>query len=213
MKKLDKLNLIGGSLLGSSPFTARPYSLLSITRLTISGTRGDTLALDPNFLHALRSVRSLHLHISSEAWVPPYLPLLPQITSLTIPYQLSPQDMITRLAASTALTSLSLTLTNVALLFLDDEILLMIKQRIRILEVSHSHREDVGGEELIEIIEGSEVMKKLVLDGLCVTASVVANRRVTQLVRELKPACNEKGIELWRINFRRNNGKVNLDSN
>jgi hypothetical protein len=89
----------------------------------------------------------------------------------------------------------------------------MMKQRITTLELTWSEFVKVA-EELINTIDGSEgeVMKKIILDGLFVTGGSERDLHVTELVGRVKPGCKKKGIELWRKNFRTNNGKVDLDS-
>jgi hypothetical protein len=206
LKKLDKLNLSNESLRGPSSSTTRLRSSLPITYLSLSYLDDvDPLALDPT---SLLSLRSLHLN-GHGTLLQPYLPLLPQLTSLTLARDLDSQDLNTLLAASTAVTSLSTTFNNIA--YLDPASLLMMKQRITTLELTWSELVKVA-EELIKIIEGSEVMKKIILDGLFVTGGSERDLHVTELVGRVKPGCKKKGIELWRKNFRTNNGKVDLDS-
>lgn len=206
MKKLDKLNLRTGSLLRPSSSMKRPNSSLPITRLTISRTSVDSLALDPA---SLPFVRSLRLRLDQDTLTPSHVSLFPQLTSLTLAYQPYAPDLNTCLAATTALTSLSLAERNIS--DLDTAGLLMIKQKIRTLEVWQSYEgEEVEVTGLIEIIEGSEVMKKVILNGQLVSATREAGEIFVEMVEALKVACATKGVELWKENFATINGQVNL---
>jgi hypothetical protein len=87
----------------------------------------------------------------------------------------------------------------------------MTKQKITTLEVLQTEEEeDFDG--LIEIIEASAVMKKVVLDGSHFTATQEVGEIFVEMVEALKVACETKGIELWRENFPTINGKVDLDA-
>lgn len=87
----------------------------------------------------------------------PYLPLLPQLNSLTLFHLLTTQDLNTLIAASTSLTLLSIRPRH--FIDLDTACLLVIKQRLITFELFlFVSRGGEVAEELIKIIAGSEVM-------------------------------------------------------
>jgi hypothetical protein len=65
-------------------------------------------------------------------------------------------------------------------------------------------------QKLIKIIEGSAVMKKIILDGSFATATFETTAVMVELFSKFESACKKKGIELWRKNWRTNNGKVDF---
>jgi hypothetical protein len=65
---------------------------------------------------------------------------------------------------------------------------------------------------LIEVLKGSVVRKKVILDGRFETATSEGSKSIVKTVRTLKVACETKGIKLWRKIFSiLLNGKVDLN--
>jgi hypothetical protein len=112
------------------------------------------------------------------------------------------------LLASTSVTSLSLQESDVAQL--DARSGATIKGRIVEWRIVASGDGDSGIPKLVEIIAGSKVLKKIILDGSTLTMVEEGKRRIVKTVRALKKACREKKIGLWKENFYLDNGKVDL---
>ncbi len=161
---------------------------LPITGLSIYATVIAPLALGPT---ALRSVRALHLAVSQGAAMQPYLPLLPQLTSLSLSYLLTTQDLNALITASTSLTFLSLRPRH--FIDLDTATLLVIKQRITTLKLFLSWGGEVA-QTLIKIIEGSAVMKKIILDGSFATATFETTAVMVELFSKFESACKKEGM-------------------
>ena len=208
MSNLANLNLARGSFMASPPTrTSTASQSALILRLSLFSTFVDEEALEvapPFYLSAL------HLGVNASHPIQPLLTFIDRITSLTLSLHLDADKMNQLLAESDVTQQLNfLSLSSRNIIDLDASNLLMIKQRIITLEVTHS-RTGQALDKLIGIIDGSVLMEKVILDGLYVTATAEGSTKVTEMLRALKEACKTKGIELWRKNFPTMNGQVNL---
>jgi hypothetical protein len=203
MKKLDKLNVALGSIQLPStsgaplqPFIL-PITLLSLDNVTIPSS------LEPSLLPLLRSL-DLRYHYQVYESI---LLLLPQLHSLRIR---GGDDWIDFLIQeSTSLTSLSI--DEDAIFYLEDASKTVLKEQIveLILEVAgHGSRSD---DILASILDGSKVMKKVILDGVCLQTANLLMREFLETPKAVKAACKKKNIELWKENYEVGNGKVDLE--
>jgi hypothetical protein len=64
---------------------------------------------------------------------------------------------------------------------------------------------------LAAILAGTKAMKKLVLDGVGLSAYGQGLFECLETLRIAKAACQKKNIELWQENFDVGNGKVDLE--
>jgi hypothetical protein len=200
MKKLDKFNVAFGSILPPSTSGApiQPVTL-AITRLSLYMVHISSL-IDPS---SLPLVRSLRLHY---AGYQPIQPLLPQLVSLHIGMDLNSADVGILIQASTSITSLSLEETDH--LELDDASKTVIREKI--VELGWQFYDTSIDSTLATIIDGSKVMKKVMLDGHHLDLEDVGPRFLETL-KIVKEACKKKEIELWKESFEVGNGKVDLE--
>jgi hypothetical protein len=203
MKKLEKLNLAGGSILPPStsgaptqPFTL-PITLLSLFDVTIPSP------LDP---FSLPLARSLHLALQT---CQPIRLLLPQLTSLQVVVASSAADLRTLIQQSTPITSLSL--YELDMVGLDDASKTVIKERIVEFRSQVSKYGASSDSALTTIIDGSKVMKKVILDGIHLSVEYQVEAKLLGTLKVVKEACKKKKVELWKENFEVGNGKVDLE--
>ena len=202
MKNSEKLNMIGGSILPTStsrapiqPFTL-PTILLSLAQVTISSP------IDPSSLPLVRS-----LHLSGQACQPIRL-LLPQLASLRIKAVFDLTDLGSLIQASTSITSLSIYEGNIG--GLDDASETVIKEQIIEFRVTMSIAASRDST-VAAIINGSKVMRKVILDGLELHVEQQVIPKLLETLKVVKAACKKKNIELWKENFDVGNGKVDLE--
>lgn len=102
----------------------------------------------------------------------------------------------------------SLTIFEDYLPNLDPSSLAEIKGRIKILKVIVC---DYNTEHfrLIDVVSGSRVMEKAILDGFNMRIENQEGVKMKNLLRLLKATCKYTKVELWKENFVIN-GKVNL---
>jgi hypothetical protein len=203
MKNLEKLNIIGGSIL--SPSTSRapiqpltlPIILLSLAKVTIPSP------LDSSALPLLRS-----LHLSRQTFQPVQL-LLPQLASLRIRTLLHLTDLGSLIQASTSITSLSMLEGDIVRL--DDASKTVIKEKIVEFHPQVSRHYAGSDSTLTTIIAGSRVMKKVTLDAGFLRFADQVGPRFLETLKVVKAACKKKGIDLWKEGFKVGNGKVDLE--
>jgi hypothetical protein len=202
MKNLEKLNIMGGSIL--PPSTSRapsPPFTLSITLLFLFKVDVPSL-IDPS---SLPLVKSLHLYFQA---CQPLQQLLPQLDSLNTQAVINRADLGVLIQESTSITFLSLCESDIAKL--DDASKTVIKERIMELSVRTLSYADADST-LAAILDGSKAMKKVILDGdsLSLEDQVAAKFHAT--LKVVKETCKKKDIELWKANFEVGNGKVDLE--
>jgi hypothetical protein len=203
MKKLDKLNVVLGSVLAPSTPEAPiqplnlPITLLSLFNVNIQSP------LDPSSLPLLRS-----LTLCYQTCQPVQL-LLPQLASLHIRAVNDGTDLASLIQASTSITSLSIYEgDNVRL---DDASKTVIKERIVEFRSQVSKYGASSESALTMIIDGSKVMKKVILNGIHLRLADQVGPRFLETLKVVKAACKKKNIELWKENFEVGNGKVDLE--
>jgi hypothetical protein len=106
-------------------------------------------------------------------------------------------------AAATSLNSLSIPARNLAQLAPRESQLVTLGL---IIDNSHEH----SSRELISFIRESGSLKKVILDGLLLIDDE-RSEKATNLIKLVKAACKQEGIELWKENCKVN-GQVDLDS-
>jgi hypothetical protein len=106
-------------------------------------------------------------------------------------------------AAATSLNSLSIPARNLAQLAPRESQLVTLGV---IIDNSHEH----SSRELISFIRESRSLKKVILDGLLLIDDE-RSEKATNLIKLVKAACKQEGIELWKENCKVN-GQVDLDS-
>jgi hypothetical protein len=85
-----------------------------------------------------------------------------------------------------------------------------IVERVRYLRIEPFVDYDQDHDFLMEIIENSQVLERLTLDG---TQFYEADEAEDEdLMRLAKAACSIRGVDLWRENFPHGNGRVDLNS-
>jgi hypothetical protein len=204
MKKLGKLNIAWGSIqpppppeVPIQPFIL-PITLLSLHAVTIP------FPLDPSSLSLVRS-----LHLSDQTCQPLRL-LLPQLDSLRVGCVNSIADINLLIQASTSITSLALVETLMS--GLNDASKTILKERIVVFRFLASIYGEAGGSILASMIDGSQGMKKVVLDGGNLNVAHQLKPRLLETLKVVTAACKKKEIELWKKNFDAGNGKVDLGS-
>jgi hypothetical protein len=203
MKNLEKLNIIGGSILPPltsgapiQPFNL-PITLLSLHRVAIPSP------IDPSSLPLVRS-----LDLDYQAHRPLQL-LLPQLGSLSFQTWVTRRDFNLSIQESTSITSLAL--DEIGIVDLDDASKTLIKESIVEFRLLVLERGNSNGSTLTTIIAGSKAMKKVTLDGHRTTLAHQAQPRFLSTLKVVKEACKEKQIELWKDNFKVANGKLDLE--
>jgi hypothetical protein len=201
MKKLDKLNVVLGSVLAPSTPEAPiqplnlPITLLSLFNVNIQSP------LDPSSLPLLRS-----LTLCYQTCQPVQL-LLPQLASLRVRAMFDLTDLGSLIQASTSITSLSIYEGNIG--GLDDASETVIKEQIIEFRVTMSIAASRDST-VAAIINGSKVMRKVILDGLELHVEQQVIPKLLETLKVVKAACKKKNIELWKENFDVGNGKVDL---
>jgi hypothetical protein len=181
------------------PTVGESYTL-PITELTLSAFGGSE-ELSSTSLPLVRS-----LNLTALAGFPLPLDLIPQITSMCL-HKFSTEAVMPQiLRLSTTLSSL--TIFEDYLPNLDPSSLAEIKGRIKILKVIVC---DYNTEHfrLIDVVSGSRVMEKAILDGFNMRIENQEGVKMKNLLRLLKATCKYTKVELWKENFVIN-GKVNL---
>jgi hypothetical protein len=205
MKQLGRLSLANGPLEmpptsepSIRPFTI-PIKLLSLHNVDTPS------AINPSSLPLLRSI---HLRSQGQPCRSMRL-LLPQLLHLRISNGVFIGDSCNLIQTSTSITSLSL--HEMDMVHLDDASKTVIKERVlewRVEVVAYGSRSD---NMLMSVINGSKVMKKVILDACFLNTEQQALSIVQRTLRITKAACQEKKIEFWRENFDVGNGKVSLE--
>ncbi len=161
--------------------------------------------LDPGQLPFLRSLsvtpNDLGLDLAAMS------PILPQLTSLaTRDWRPDTADECAPLSTSLTLISLDLD----AFANLHPATRAIIRDRIEVLCIEmnvifgRNERINAG-----DIISGSRVMKKVVLNGL--KSHRCHKLLFDQFMEDLLPVCRKAKVELWKEHFEVGNGKVDLD--
>jgi hypothetical protein len=197
-KRLDRLNFFGGRHYGLGSFS------LSITELSVDYCQLP-VPLNPASFPFLS-----HLFFDgpSDNSLPSILPLLPQITSLTIGDSCSSTEIKRMLSASTSLTTISI--WSLDFYNLDDGSCNVIKERFEVITV-HAGRDRIDFSKLSECIAGSKVLKKVIIDGVLPTAPSMTANRIAELKKVVEACKRKKTVELWKENFTVN-GKVDLNA-
>lgn len=186
MTKLRRLNLYLGSLLPPSDPRTGEVSLsihhLSIDRVSISGD------LDPTYLPL---VRSLHLTIPRASLLDPLRLLLRQITSVAV-YSPTPMRHIdTLIISATAIKSICLHEYNIPHLSVDSQCAVM--ERIEQLRIT-MQRANAGSLNIIAIIQGSQKLSTVILDGRYLRAEDERGDELLRIVGEVKRECKRQRI-------------------
>jgi hypothetical protein len=202
MKKLDKFNVAFGSILppSTSGVPIQPVTL-AITRLSLYMVHISS-PIDPS---SLPLVRSLHLYYAEYQ---PIQPLLPQLVSLHIGMDLNSADVGILIQASTSITSLSLEETDH--LELDDASKTVMREKIVELRWQFLFYDSSIDSTLATIINGSKVMKKVILDGVNLSVADQVKPQILETLKVVKEACKKKEIELWKESFEVGNEKVDF---
>jgi hypothetical protein len=203
MKKLDKLNFAGGSVLPPSTPVARlqPFTL-SITRLSLNFVTIPS-PLDPSSLPLVRS-----LDLCLQACQPIRL-LLPQLALLQVAAAKSAADVGMLVQQSTSVTSFSIRESRIV--DLDDASKTVIQERIIEFRLLFTSWKSTNGSTLASMIDGSRAMKKVTLDGVNLLVGEQMGPKFLETLKVVKEACKKKKIELWKENFYVGNGKVDLE--
>jgi hypothetical protein len=134
-------------------------------------------------------------------------PLLPQLTSLII-FNTDRGTIAQCVALSTSLKLLSLSLSAIGYLRSDTQA--VIRTRIKVVRIvidSSSDRDDQTA--LSAIINGSRVMKKILVDGSKSSSHGATMKRTMKI---LVPVCKKAKVELlWKVKLKVVNGKVDLN--
>jgi hypothetical protein len=181
------------------PTVGESYTL-PITELTLSAFGGSE-ELSSTSLPLVRS-----LNLTALAGFPLPLDLIPQITSMCL-HKFSTEAVMPQILRLSKTLS-SLTIFEDYLPNLDPSSLAEIKGRIKILKVIVC---DYNTEHfrLIDVVSGSRVMEKAILDGFNMRIENQEGVKMKNLLRLLKATCKYTKVELWKENFVIN-GKVNL---
>jgi hypothetical protein len=205
MKKLDKLNVAFGSIQSPSTSVAPSQPVaLSITLLSLSYVEISS-PIDPFSLPLLRS-----LTLCYQTCQPVQL-LLPQLASLTIRAVFDGTDLASLIQESTSITSESLALDETLLEDLDGASKTVIQERIVEFRLQVSKYGASSDSALTTIIDGSKVMKKVILDGIHLNVVDQVSAKLLETLKVGKEACKKKKVELWKENFEVGNGKVDLE--
>jgi hypothetical protein len=203
MKKMDKLNLVYGLIqpppaieARTQPFTL-PITLLSLDSVKIPSP------IDPSSLPLVRSLRLLRQTCQAIQL------LLPQLDVLHIGYMGQFSDMNPLIQGSTSITSVAL--HEMLMSGLNDASKTILKERIVVFRLLPSICGAAGGSILASMIDGSKVMKKVILDGVCQSVADQGRPKLLETLKIVKEACKKKEIELWKENFDVGNGKVDLE--
>jgi hypothetical protein len=203
VKKLDKLNLAGGSILPPSTCGAPSQpAVLAVTLLDLD----DVTIPSPIDSSSLPLVRSLSLDRQAPL---PIQSLLSQLNSLRVSRTSSAGEIRIFIQESTSLTSLSITEYEVTAL--DDMTMTIIKEKIVEFKVTAVSFGDSPNINLAAILDGSKAMKKVIFDAIKMSAADEVTPRILQTLGVMKAACKKKEFELWKENFKVGNGKVDLD--
>jgi hypothetical protein len=203
MRKLEKLNIVRGSIQPASTTQARihPFTL-SITLLSLFDVTIPS-PIDPS---SLSLVRSLHLYFQA---CQPIRLLLPQLDSLSFQTFVTRRDFNLSIQESTSITSLSFNETRIV--DLDDASKTLIKESIVDFRLLASVHNDSGDSTLTTIIAGSKAMKKVTLDGRQLSLAHQGHPKFLSTLKVVKEGCKKKEIELWKENFEVGNGKVDFE--
>jgi hypothetical protein len=203
-QKLRKLNLYWSDI-SDAPPTPVSTSLTSlITTLSIADICNLQSPLDPA---CLPFVRSLAVSIGPGNPFAAISPLLPQLTSLSLSGS-TRREVEQALSLSTSLELLSLSLDTIGHLGLHTQAI--IRERIEVLRIFIDNRLRIDALVVTSaIISGNRVMKKVIVDGSEWSAYGTA---VNSTIKRLAPACKKAKVELWKENFKADNGKVDLES-
>jgi hypothetical protein len=205
MKKLDKLNVVLGSILAPStpeapiqPFNL-PIMLLSLFNVNIQSP------LDPSSLPLLRSLRldfQSHQNIRL---------LLPQLAALHFGFMYPVPAMHLVIQESTYITSLTLHEQFIAKLNDGDQT--VITDQIVDFGIVMLRINGHAGDAWATLIAGSKAMKKVILDGDDLGLADQATHRNLETLKVVKEACKKKGVELWTSNTKvgKGNWKVDLE--
>jgi hypothetical protein len=202
MKKLEKLKITHGSFLPNSTSGASPQTItLPITLLSLYDVRIPS-PIDPSSLPPLRS-----LHLEHQTCQPIRL-LLSQLASLQVAFG-SVAELGILIQQSTSITSLSI--REGAIVELDDASKTVIKEKIVEFRSQVSKYGASSDSALTTIIDGSKVMKKVILDGIHLSVADQVKPKFLATLKVVKEACKKKKIESWKENFDVGNGKVDLE--
>jgi hypothetical protein len=133
-------------------------------------------------------------------------PLLPQLISLTLSHG-DPATIAQCVSLSTSLKILSLRLHAIGDFNSDTQAI--IRERIEIFRIVINGISSNNDQTILSaVIGGSQVMKKVILDG---SKSRPDGRSMDRLMKILITTCDTAKVELWQENFQTGNGKVDLD--
>lgn len=85
-----------------------------------------------------------------------------------------------------------------------------IGERVRYLRIEPYVDYDQDHDFLMEIIDNSQVLERLTLDGT--QFYEIHEAEDEDMMRLTKAACSIRGVDLWRENFPYGNGRVDLNS-
>jgi hypothetical protein len=202
MQKLEKLKIEGGSMLLTR--TSGAPLQTSILPISVISLRGVTVPspLDPSSLPLVRS-----LYLAHQTCQPLRL-LQPQLATLQV-LSGSVGDLGISIQQSTSITSLSISEGHIV--ELDDASKTVIKEQIVEFCSQVSTYGVSSGSALTTIINGSKVMKKVILDGFDLSVLDQVQPRFLATLKVVKEACKKNNVELWMENFEDGNGKVDLE--
>jgi hypothetical protein len=183
------------AMIQSSNFFTLPITSLSLDSVTLD-------RLDPLSFPFLRV-----LLLSNQTDLDGIVPLLAQITSLTLDDSFEDFQVDILLMESTSLTFLSISeldLPLVATIAMKDNL-----ETLKFIIDDTIHFENGLG----DLISRGRALKKVILDASKLqTEEEEYNRVIYDLMDVVEEGCKEKNIELWCKNFSsQGNGKVNLD--
>jgi hypothetical protein len=187
LKKLQKLSISFGSIQTASGIGIVP---LKIDTLSIDGVK-ILYPLNPAYTPFVRSLRLSNLLSTSLLSI---YPILPHINSLFLAASASSHQTHTLLEQSTSLETLSI--DEWCIPRLCSFSLSIIKDRIKVLRIVVS-RITVDHSSLLKIIEGSQAMNKLIIDG----SGLESGSKLGYPINVLEVACAKKGMALWKENL------------